>query len=119
MNQVDFYEETAVTTQNKGHLVVMLYDGAVKFLKQAVSALEAGDFENKGRHIVRAQDIIFELNTVLDMEAGGEITRNLRQLYHFMWNHLNQANIECNPQLVREVIGLMEEINQGWKAISV
>ena len=119
MNQVDFYEETAVTTQNKGRLVAMLYDGAIKFLKQAVRALEAGDPQSKGSHIAKAQDIILELNTVLDMEGGGEIAQNLRQLYNFMWRRLSQANVECNPQLVREVIGLMEEINQGWKAIAV
>ncbi len=119
MIQVDFYEETAVTTQNKGHLVVMLYEGAVKFLKKAISAMEAGDLEAKAHNLAKAQDIIFELNTVLDMEVGGEIAQNLRQLYNFMRKRLNQANIKRDPQLIREVIGLMEEINQGWKAISV
>ena len=64
MNGTGFYEETVVTTQNSGRLVVMLYDGAIKFLNQAVKALQAGDLEAKSRNIQRSREIIFELNTV-------------------------------------------------------
>ncbi len=119
MNGTGFYEETAVTTQNKGRLVVMLYDGAIKFLKQAVKALQAGDLEAKGQNIAKAREIIFELNTVLDMDAGQEVAQNLRTLYNFMNKHLTQANINNDVQAIREVIGLMEELNQGWRAVTV
>ncbi len=119
MNGTGFYEETAVTTQNSGRLVVMLYDGAIKFLKQAVKALQAGDMEVKARNIGRAREIIFELNTVLDMDAGGEVAQNLRTLYNFMNKHLTGANINNDVQAIREVIGLMEELNQGWRAVTV
>jgi len=119
MNGTGFYEETAVTTQNRGRLVVMLYDGAIRFLKQALRALQAGDLEAKGQNIVKAREIIFELNTVLDMDAGQELAQNLRTLYNFMNKHLTQANISNDPLMIREVIGLMEELNQGWRAIAV
>jgi len=118
MNGLDVYKETAVTTQNKGRLIVMLYDGAMKFLRQAIRDMEARDYMGKGRNIQRAVDIILELNTVLDMEAGGEVAKNLRSLYNFMTRHLNQANIRCDPQMVREVISILEELNQGWRAIT-
>ena len=119
MNGVDFYRETAVTTQNKGRLVVMLYDGAIKFLRQAIVAIEANDFLGKGRFLIRAQDIIVELNTTLEMEADSEIAKNLRALYNFIYRRLSQANTECDPKIVREVIGLLEELNSGWKTITV
>ena len=119
MNGTGFYEETTVTTQNRGRLVVMLYDGAVKFLKQALKAMEAGDLEAKGRNIAKAREIIFELNTVLDMDAGGEVAQNLRTLYNFINKHLTHANISNDAHTIREVIGLMEELNQGWRAIAV
>ena len=119
MNGLDTYEATAVTTQNRKRLVVMLYDGAVKFLKQAAAAMESNDFETKGYCIGKAQEIILELNTVLDMEAGGEIANNLRSLYNFMWTRLGQANVQCDKQMVREVIGLLDEVNKGFKAIAV
>ncbi len=118
MNSTDFYQETAVTTQDKGRLVVILYEGAIKFLKLAVIAIENNDFEGKGANISKARDIIFELNTVLDIEAGGEIAQNLRKLYNFMGRHLTQAGIKCDVQMVLEVITILEELNEGWKAVA-
>ena len=119
VNGAEVYEETAVTTQSKERLVVILYDGAVKFLTQAIKAMQAGNLEAKGRNIRRARDIIFELNAVLDMDTGGEVAQNLRKLYNFMTRHLTQANINNDPRMIRDVIGLMEELNEGWKAIAV
>ena len=118
MNGVGAYRDTAVTTQSKGRLIVLLYDGAIKFMRLAVKELEAGNYEAKGRYINRARDIINELNAVLDVETGGEIAAGLRKLYCFMNNRLSKANMERDPQMIREVITLMEELNQSWKAIN-
>lgn len=115
---VNLYEETNVTTQDKGKIVVMLYDGAIKFLNQAINAIQRNDDEAKGQYILKAQDIIMELNNVLDMEAGGQITQNLRQLYIFMWKHLNQANIKRDADMMKKVIDLLHELNQGWRAVA-
>lgn len=118
MNPVSAYKEASVTTQSKGRLVVMLYEGAIKFMKLAIKELEAGNYEEKGRYINKALDVISELNAVLNTDAGGEVAANLRKLYLFMNNHLSQANTKRDPQLIREVISLMEELNQGWKAVT-
>ena len=118
MNGLETYQEVAISTQNKGRLIVLLYDGAIKFLKLALRGLDQGDMETKGIYINKAMDIINELNNVLDMEAGGEIAINLRRLYIFMSSHLNTANIKKDPQKIDEVIKLLEELNQGWKAIT-
>lgn len=118
MNGLDTYKEVAITTQSQGRLVVALYDGAIKFLKLAIRELNAGKMDNKGLYLSKAIDIINELNNVLDMEAGGEIALNLRSLYVFMTKNLNAANIKKDPQKIDEVIKLLEELNQGWKAIT-
>ena len=118
MSGIRAYQDTAVTTQSKGRLVVMLYEGAIKFLKLAINEIEAKNPEAKGKYINKAKDIINELNAVLDMEAGGEIATNLRKLYLFMNSRLSQANIKHDPQMIREVITLLEELNQSWKAIA-
>ncbi|MHC4640475.1 MAG: flagellar export chaperone FliS [Planctomycetota bacterium] len=118
MKKVSVYQEAAVTTQSKGRLIVLLYDGAIKFMKLAINELEAGNFEAKGNYIARAKDIINELNAVLDTDSGGEIASNLRSLYLFMNNRLSEANTKCEPQMIREVIALMEELNKSWKAIA-
>ena len=117
MKGIQAYQDTAVTTQSKGRLIVMLYEGAVKFLKLAINEAEAKSYEAKGKYIGKAQDIITELNAVLDMEAGGEIAGNLRKLYFFMNDRLSKANVKNDPEMIREVISLLEELNQGWKAI--
>jgi flagellar protein FliS len=118
MKGIGVYQQTAIGTQNKGRLIVMLYDGAIKFMKLAIRDLETGDYAAKGQNINRAQDVINELNAVLDMEAGGEIARNLRRLYVFMNRRLSEANTKRDPQMIRDVITLMEELNQSWKAIT-
>ncbi|MHC4622999.1 MAG: flagellar export chaperone FliS [Planctomycetota bacterium] len=118
MKGIAAYQDAAVTTQGKGRLIVMLYEGAVKFMRLAIKELEAGNYEAKGRYICRAQDIINELNAVLDTDAGGEIAAGLRKLYSFMNNQLGEANTKCDAQMIREVITMMEELNKGWKTIS-
>ena len=118
MNGFNTYQETAVSTQSRGRLIVMLYDGAIRFLRQAIADIERCDYAAKGMHISKAQDIIFELNSVLDMEQGGQIAQNLRGLYNFMHKHLSEANFRKDPQMIREVIEILEELNQSWRAIT-
>ena len=118
MDGISTYQDSAISTQSKGRLIVILYDGAIRFMKLAIIEMEKKNYEAKGRYINKALDIINELNVVLDMDTGGEIAGNLRQLYNFMSNRLTQANIKSDPELVRDVIKLMEELNSGWKAIT-
>ena len=118
MNGIRAYQETAICTQSRGQLVVMLYDGAINFLKQAVADLERGDYASKGNHIAKATDIIIELNTVLDMDKGGQIAQNLRSLYNFMRHHLSEANLKKDATMIQDVIKLLEELKQGWQAIA-
>jgi len=118
MHGIKAYQDSTVTTQSKGRLIIMLYDGAIKFMKLAIKELEANKYEAKGRYINKTLDIINELNAVLDMNTGGEMASNLRKLYGFMTKHLSEANVKRDPQMIREVIKLMEELNQSWKAIS-
>ena len=118
MNGIKAYQETAVCTQNRGQLVVMLYEGAIKFLKQAIADLEREDYASKGIRIAKAVDIIIELNTVLDMDKGGEIAQNLRSLYNFMHHHLSEANLKKDTRMIQDVINLLQELKQGWEAIA-
>ncbi len=122
MDGITAYRENTVTTQPRGPMIVMLYEGAVKFLNQAIEQIEAGDNGNvadKAGYITKATNIINELNAILDVEAGGDIATDLRRLYQFMIRHLMQANIRNDTRMIREVIDLLEDLNEGWKAISI
>lgn len=118
MSLTETYQQTAVSTQSKGRLIVMLYDGAIRFLKLAIIGIEVKNYAEKGMYINKALDIITELNAVLDMDAGGELAMNMRRLYAFMTRHLSQANIDCDKQKINEVVNLLEELNKGWRAIA-
>ena len=117
MDGIGAYRENSVVTQPEGTVVVMLYDGAIRFLRKAVEAIADRKPGEKGKLIGNAVDIIQELNLSLNTEAGGDIAANLRSLYLFMIRHLNQANFNQDPQKVREVIALLEELRAGWKAL--
>ncbi len=116
MREILAYQENRVMMQTPGRVVVMLYEGAIKFLKQAIREMEAGQYIEKGKSISRAVDIIQELNVTLNMEAGGEIAENLRRLYAFMQDRLFQANLRKDAGMIRETIKLLEELNEGWKS---
>lgn len=118
MNAIAIYKQHATTTQTRGRLVVLLYEGAIKFLKQAKRELQAGNYAAKGTYINKAMDILNELDASLNMEAGGEVAANLRRLYKFMFRHLNEANTHRDPQRIQDVIDCLTDLNEGWKAVS-
>lgn len=118
MNGLGSYQETSVLTQDKGKLIVMLYQGAIKFLKLGVKEIEASNFEAKNTYFNKAWDIINELNVSLDMDAGGEIAINLRKLYSFILSHISTANIKNDQSAAQEVIDMLEELKQGWEVIT-
>lgn len=118
MNPASVYQDYAIETQNRGKIVVLLYDGAIKFLKLAIKEIENGNLYEKGQYIGRAQNIINELNSALDMEVGGEIAENLRSLYVFMTTHLSEANMKADPEKIQETISILEELNKAWKSIA-
>jgi flagellar protein FliS len=118
MRGINVYQENAVVTQTRGRLVVLLYEGAIKFLRLSEKELAAGDYAAKGEYINKALAILNELDGCLDMDAGGEIAQNLRKLYQFMIRHLVQANINRDPRRIQEVIKCLEDLCEGWKAIT-
>ena len=112
------YKKNEVTTKTPGQIVVMLYDGAVKFLKQAIEALDNDDMLRKGDRINKAIAIIEELNVSLDLEVGGEVATNLRSLYTFFRGQLIAANIEKDKAKIEEVIKMMKSLGDSWRVIA-
>jgi flagellar protein FliS len=115
------YKQTAVTTANRGQLLLMLYEGAINNVKKASLAIEQGNLPEKGVAIGKAHDIINELNNSLDFNTGGDIARDLERLYHFMTEQLIKANMasSSNPAGAREdlrtVQKLLETLLDGWR----
>lgn len=107
------YEEMQVQT-TPGRLVVMLYDGAMRFLHIGRDALIRGDLEAQGLNLGKAQNILCELITTLDMEAG-EVARNLLSIYHYCVERLLLANAEDRVEYIDEVIRLLSGLRDAWE----
>ncbi|RZB34884.1 MAG: flagellar protein FliS [Desulfobacteraceae bacterium Eth-SRB1] len=113
------YRQTEIITADRGRLVVLLYEGAINFLKKAGEGIQEGNIEAKCNNINRAQDIIQELSCSLKMDEGGEIAGNLRSLYFFMEKHLIKAKIEKDgAKKINEVISMLRSLCEAWVEIS-
>lgn len=109
------YKQMAVKTANRGQLLLMLYEGAIKNVKFAALALERKDIAAKGLYIGKAHDIINELTATLDFEIGGEIARNLERLYNFIVEQLIKANIENSQEPLLAIQKVLETLLDGWR----
>ena len=118
MDASERYRIDAISTQERGKLIVMLYEGAVKFLKVAKQKLQEGDYALKGVYIGKAQDIVAELNNSLNVEAAPEIAHDLRALYDFVYGHLNEANVERSTEKIDDCIGILNELAQAWEQVA-
>lgn len=114
---VDQYRKASVGGASPVQLVVMLYDGALKFMEQGKRAMADGDRFKQNESLQRAQRIISELMSTLDMEKGGEIARNLLSLYTFAYNRLVEANLTDNPEYVDHVLKIMSDLRDSWVQI--
>ncbi|NLY40140.1 MAG: flagellar export chaperone FliS [Desulfovibrionales bacterium] len=112
------YRQTQVVTATPGHLVVMLYDGAITFLEQAKERIQAKDYAQKGILISQALDIIAELDSSLNAEKGGEIAQNLHKLYMYCNTRLLHANLKMDTTLVDEVISILSSFRSAFAEIS-
>lgn len=105
-------------TANPGQLVLMLFDGAIKFLERARLGFQYDDplmfNQTINDNIIRAQEIIAELNASLNMEAGGEFAKTMRRLYEYMDWRLMEANFKKEEAGIIEVIKHLTIIRDAW-----
>jgi flagellar protein FliS len=117
-NPFQAYRRTQIETASKEQLLLMLYDGAIHYLKRAKMKMQEPPSEasltEKTNLILKAQDIILELMSALDMENGGELTKQLFRLYEYMNYRLNQANIRREIPAIEEVVTLLSDLRATW-----
>ncbi len=95
----------------------MLYDGAISFMEQGKAAMARCDFDKQNTYLQRAQKIVVELMSCLDMERGGEISQNLKALYGYAFTELVQANIHSRPEHVDHALRVFTQIRESWVQI--
>ena len=114
----DVAVETGVASADPHRLIVLLYEGALKAIGQAESALAAGDIAGKGESISKAIQIVEEgLKASLDENVGGELAHQLASLYDYMARRLLFASLRNDPTGLREVAGLLGDLKGAWESI--
>lgn len=108
------YKTTSIQSASREKLLLMMYEGAIKFIKLAIISAEQKNIAERGTNIGRVYDIILELNNTLDHRVGGEISKNLEQLYMFITEQLTKANISGDPQPLRNSLKILETLHEGW-----
>lgn len=112
------YLTQEVMTASPARLVSMLYDKVTLSLKEAISAIEAGEIETRWRANARAMEILSHMWATLDVEKGGEIAQNLDSLFSFMLSRLPEVDFRNDPEPAREVIELLEPLRQSWHELA-
>ena len=109
------YQRVGVETADRGRLLLMLYEGALRFLRRARKSLYDRDLEGANNNLLRAEDIVSELMASLDLENGGKIADGLFRLYDYMYRLLLEANLKKDPQPLDQVEKMLEELRDTWK----
>ncbi len=115
MSKHNPYKKTSIMSASREQILLMLYEGAIKFTKLALQAMEQNKIAEKGQNIMRAFDIIVELQATLDHKVGGELAQQLEQLYVFMLEQYTKANLKGDPEPLRSNLKVLETLYDGWK----
>lgn len=116
-SSINQYRKAAVSTASPLQLVVMLYDGALRFLNAAKAHMEEGNLYKQNENCQRAQDIVAELISCLDLERGGEIAQNLFALYTFVYDRIVQANVEDTPIYLDQAMKVLIDLRESWSQL--
>jgi flagellar protein FliS len=109
------YETVQATTADPARLMLLLFDGAARFLRQSQEGLDRGESGAFAYPLSRAHAIIAELASSLDYDKGGELALKLGRLYDFMLRHLTEGLVARSGSHVSRVLGLLQEIRAGFE----
>jgi flagellar protein FliS len=117
-NGLNAYRKTEVQSRTPLELVVMLYDGALRFIGVAKDAIARGDIRGRSEAISRALAIVSELQSTLDVERGGDMAASLDDMYRYVTQRLVQSTIKNDVEPLEEVKRLLETLRDGWQQIA-
>ncbi len=117
LNPYQKYQENKIEGSSQGEMIILLYEGSIRFMNEALAYIEAKNVQEAHNKIIKTQRIINELMVTLDFEAGGEIATNLYNLYDFVMNELIKANLKKEPEGLNNAIEIMQELLEAWHVV--
>lgn len=116
-NPYQKYKNASVLSASKEQILLMLYEAAIKFTKLAIQAIETKNIAERGKNIMRAYDIVAEFQVSLDHKVGGDLPKQLDQLYTFMLDQYTKANIQGDAAALKSCLQILENLYDGWKQV--
>lgn len=114
------YQNMQVISASPEKILIMLYEGAIKFSKVALDRMEKNDIPGKGAYIGKALAIVTELMNTLNHEVGGDVSINLERLYIYLIGELTEANVKNSAAALQSSINVLSTLRDGWvEAIEV
>jgi len=112
------YFETSVTTSSPEQLVVLLYEAAIRHLKQAMTSIEHKDLNGKRQSVDRAMAIVQHLQSTLDMERGGQISLELDRLYTYVVFRILDGSAKLSTGPLEEAVKLLSSLLESWREVA-
>lgn len=114
-NAANLYQRNSVQTASPARLTLMLYDGAVKFCNIAKAAMEEKDISKTNENIKKAEKIILELQSTLDMKYP--VAKEFDRVYDYIYRRLVEANMQKDPEILEEALGHIKKMRDTWKQV--
>jgi len=113
-NPFGSYTKTGVVTASREKILIMLYDGAIRFLKMAIAASDSNDLKEKNIYIGKTMDIVNELRASLNHKESEEVAANLEGLYEFIQDRLLKGSIKSDTNQLNEALGILTTLRTAW-----
>lgn len=114
-NPYQTYQNQSVQTATPDRLLIMLFEGALRFLREAMDGIDKRDYATANNKNVKVQAIVNELMITLNHEVGGDISKNLQAIYQYLLERLVEANIKKDRSILEEVYAHLKELHDAFK----
>lgn len=116
-NPYQRYKQTAILSASKEQVMLMLYEGAIRFTKIAIQAAQDNNIPERGKNILKAYDIILEFQASLNHNVAGDLPKQLDQLYTYMLEQYSKANMTGNIEALQSCLKVLENLYDGWDQV--
>lgn len=114
----DVYKTQSIMTAPPAKLVAMCYDRTIMSLREAMRCIDSGNIQGRFDNATRAANIIAHLWSTLDMVQGGDVAKNLADIYSFAMRRLGDVNMNNDKQAATDVIALLEPLSKSWNQLA-
>ena len=116
--QQNEYKKSSIETASPVKLVVLLYEGAIRYIDLATDSMHYSTFDRVNENVQKAKDIVVELRSTLDRDKGGDVAEKLDSLYDYIYRCLSEGNLKKDNEPLLEAKKILTELHSSWQEIA-